>query len=37
MKALGAVLADNKVRPRDLGGTAGTTEFTGAVCRRLAA
>ena len=37
MKALGAVLAEDKVRTRDLGGTAGTTEFTSAVCRRLAA
>ena len=37
MKALGAVLTDDKVRTRDLGGTASTTEFTSAICRRLAA
>jgi isocitrate dehydrogenase (NAD+) len=37
MKALGAVLTDDKVRTRDLGGTASTTEFTTAICRRLAA
>ena len=28
MKALGAVLTDDAVRTRDLGGTASTTEFT---------
>jgi len=37
MNALGGVLADGKVRTRDLGGTASTTEFTHALCRRLAA
>ncbi len=37
MKALGAVLADDGVRTRDLGGTASTTEFAAAICRRLAA
>ena len=37
MKALGAVLTDDKVRTHDLGGTASTTEFTSAICRRLAA
>ena len=37
LKALGIVLADDKVRTRDLGGTASTTEFTAAICRRLAA
>ena len=37
MKALGGVLADDKARTRDLGGTATTTEFTSAICRRLAA
>ena len=37
MKALGAVLTDDKVRTRDLGGSASTTEFTSAICRRLAA
>jgi isocitrate/isopropylmalate dehydrogenase len=37
MKALGSVLADDRVRTRDLGGTASTTEFADAICRRLAA
>ncbi len=37
MKALGLVLAEDKVRTRDLGGTASTTEFAAAICRRLAA
>ncbi len=37
MKALGLVLTDDKVRTRDLGGTASTTEFAAAICRRLAA
>jgi isocitrate dehydrogenase (NAD+) len=37
MKALGMVLADDHVRTRDLGGTATTTEFADAICRRLAA
>jgi len=37
MKALGTVLADDRVRTRDLGGTASTTEFADAICRRLAA
>jgi isocitrate dehydrogenase (NAD+) len=37
MKALGAVLTEDKVRTRDLGGSASTTEFTSAICRRLAA
>jgi isocitrate dehydrogenase (NAD+) len=36
MTALGRVLTDDKVRTRDLGGTASTTEFTLAICRRLA-
>ncbi len=36
-KALGLVLAEDKVRTRDLGGTASTTEFAAAICRRLAA
>ena len=35
MKALADVLADGKVRTRDLGGTASTIEFTDAICRRL--
>src|SRR5215475_14867040 len=37
MKALGTALADDRVRTRDLGGTATTTEFADAICRRLAA
>jgi len=37
MKSLDAVLTDDAVRTRDLGGTASTTEFTSAICRRLAA
>jgi isocitrate dehydrogenase (NAD+) len=37
MKALGQVLAEDHVRTRDLGGTASTTEFATAICRRLAA
>ena len=37
MKALGIVLADDKVRTRDLGGAASTSEFAAAICRRLAA
>jgi isocitrate dehydrogenase (NAD+) len=36
MKALGVVLAEDRVRTRDLGGTASTTEFAAAICRRLA-
>jgi len=35
MAALGAVLATDGVRTRDLGGTASTTEFATAICRRL--
>ena len=35
MNALGRVLADGRVRTRDLGGTAGTMEFAEAVCQRL--
>jgi isocitrate dehydrogenase (NAD+) len=37
MKALGGVLAIDNVRTRDLGGSASTTDFTNAICRRLAA
>ena len=37
MKALGDVLAEGKVRTRDLGGRASTIQFTDAICRRLAA
>jgi isocitrate dehydrogenase (NAD+) len=33
--ALGRVLAGGRVRTRDLGGTATTTEFTDAVCREV--
>ena len=33
--ALNSVLADGAIRTRDLGGTASTTEFTEAICRRL--
>ena len=33
--ALYTVLADGRVRTRDLGGTASTTEFTDAVCRQI--
>ena len=33
MKALGEVLSEGKVRTRDLGGTASTTEFADAICR----
>jgi isocitrate dehydrogenase (NAD+) len=36
MKTLGAVLTEDKVRTRDLGGAASTTEFAAAICRRLA-
>jgi isocitrate dehydrogenase (NAD+) len=35
MTALGRVLSEDKVRTRDLGGTATTSEFTEAICRRL--
>jgi isocitrate dehydrogenase (NAD+) len=35
MTALGRVLSEDKVRTRDLGGTASTIEFTEAICRRL--
>jgi len=37
MRALDAVLTDGSVRTRDLGGTATTTAFADAICRRLAA
>jgi isocitrate dehydrogenase (NAD+) len=37
MKALGLVLTDDHVRTRDLGGSASTSEFAAAICRRLAA
>jgi len=37
MKALDIVLTEDKVRTRDLGGTASTTDFAAAICRRLAA
>jgi isocitrate dehydrogenase (NAD+) len=32
--ALAAVLAEGRVRTRDLGGTASTIEFTDAICRQ---
>ncbi len=35
LKAVEAVLTAGKVRPADLGGTAGTAEFTDAVCRAM--
>nr|MBA3886364.1 NAD-dependent isocitrate dehydrogenase [Acidobacteriota bacterium] len=35
--ALGRVLTDGRVRTRDIGGTASTTEFTEAVCREVQA
>ena len=35
MKALGDVLREGTVRTRDLGGTASTTEYAEAICRRL--
>jgi len=37
MRALGGVLAEGKIRTRDLGGTATTTEFATAICTRLSA
>jgi tartrate dehydrogenase/decarboxylase/D-malate dehydrogenase len=33
--ALLQVLSDGRIRTRDLGGRARTTEFTAAVCRQL--
>ena len=36
MQAIGAVLTDGRVRTRDLGGTASTTEYAAAICRQLA-
>ena len=35
MRALGAVLGAGAVRTRDLGGTAGTSEYADAICRQL--
>jgi isocitrate dehydrogenase (NAD+) len=37
MKALTVVLSEDHIRTRDLGGTANTTEFAAAICRRLVA
>jgi len=34
-EALGRVLGDGRVRTRDLGGTASTTEFTDAICKEV--
>ena len=36
-RALGRVLSEDQIRTRDLGGTASTAEFAGAIRRRLAA
>jgi isocitrate dehydrogenase (NAD+) len=36
MTALGDILAEGRVRTRDLGGTSSTIEFTDAICRHLA-
>jgi isocitrate dehydrogenase (NAD+) len=33
--ALEGILSDGRIRTRDLGGTASTTEFTDAICREL--
>jgi isocitrate/isopropylmalate dehydrogenase len=33
--ALGRVLSEGRIRTRDLGGQATTTEFTEAICREL--
>ena len=35
MTALGDVLSEGNVRTRDLGGTAGTSQFADAICQRL--
>jgi isocitrate/isopropylmalate dehydrogenase len=35
MRALTIVLTEGRVRTRDLGGTASTSEFTDAICRTL--
>jgi len=35
LAAVEAVLLEGEIRPRDLGGRAGTMEFTEAICRRL--
>jgi isocitrate dehydrogenase (NAD+) len=37
MKAVGDVLREGRIRTRDLGGTASTTEYAEAICRQLAA
>jgi isocitrate dehydrogenase (NAD+) len=36
MKAVGEVLSEGRIRTRDLGGSATTTEYAEAICRRLA-
>jgi isocitrate dehydrogenase (NAD+) len=37
VKALGDTLAQGRIRTRDLGGTASTTEYADEICRQLAA
>ena len=37
MNAVGEVLSEGRIRTRDLGGSASTTEYAEAICRRLAA
>jgi isocitrate dehydrogenase (NAD+) len=37
MKATGEVLTEGRIRTRDLGGSATTSEYAEAICRRLAA
>jgi isocitrate dehydrogenase (NAD+) len=35
MQAMVAVLGEGKIRTRDLGGSATTTEFADAICRHI--
>jgi isocitrate/isopropylmalate dehydrogenase len=35
MKALEKILTEGRVRTRDLGGSASTTEFAEAICEQL--
>jgi isocitrate/isopropylmalate dehydrogenase len=37
MRAVNAVLAEGRVRTRDLGGTASTLEYADAICHALTA